>query len=134
VIHLDTSFLVDVLRELGRQRPGPALRFLDDHPDDPIAVSAFVAAELWAGAELSARPAHERERVGRLLSALHVVYPDDRFPPTYGRLLASLTRAGRRIATMDLLIASAAVADQAALVTRNRSDFGRVPDLEILAY
>jgi len=35
---------------------------------------------------------------------------------------------------MDLLIATAAVLDEAALVTRNARDFARVPGLELVAY
>ena len=48
--------------------------------------------------------------------------PDERFPPTYAGLLASQERKRQRIATMDLLIATAAVVDGAALVTRNPKD------------
>ena len=52
----------------------------------------------------------------------------------YGRLLAALSRAGRSISTLDLLIATSAVVDEAPLVTRNLKDFRRVPGLELLSY
>jgi len=74
------------------------------------------------GAELYVRPSVERERVQRLCAELQISYPDERFPPTYARLLASQERKRQRIATMDLLIATAAVVDGAALVTRNPKD------------
>jgi predicted nucleic acid-binding protein len=35
---------------------------------------------------------------------------------------------------MDLLIATAAVLDEAPLVTRNARDFARVPGLELVGY
>lgn len=70
----------------------------------------------------------------RLLELLPVVYPDARLPPVYGRLLARLTRAGSRIGVMDLFIGATAVADGAALVTRNAREFSRVQDLQVLGY
>lgn len=43
----------------------------------------------------------------------------------------SLKRAGVRIGTMDLKIASIALANDALLLTRNTNDFRRVPGLRI---
>jgi tRNA(fMet)-specific endonuclease VapC len=83
---------------------------------------------------MSARPSVERKRVEEFCAALRIAYPDERFAPVYGRLLASLARAGRSISTMDLLIATSAVVDEAPLVTRNVKDFKRVPGLELLPY
>jgi tRNA(fMet)-specific endonuclease VapC len=65
---------------------------------------------------------------------LLIAYPDDRFPLAYARLLAATQRSGRRVAAMDLLIATAAVLDDAPLVTRNVKDFSRVPGLRVLNY
>jgi predicted nucleic acid-binding protein len=134
VIHLDTSFLVDLLREAARPAPGPASRFLDSHADEELGVSVMVVCELSAGAELAARPSVERGRVRRLCDSLRIAYPDARFAPTYARLLSAQARAGRPIATMDLLIATSAIVDEAPLVTRNTRDFQRVPGLEVLGY
>jgi tRNA(fMet)-specific endonuclease VapC len=134
-MHLDTSLLVDFLKEAGRGRPGPATRFLEGVGDEEeLAVSVHVACELAAGAERSMRPEQERERVRRLYDHVRVVYPDARFPPEYGRLFAWLEARGQRIAAMDLLIATAAVIDEAALATRNARDFARVPGLRVLGY
>ena len=56
VIHLDTSFLVDLLRETSRGKPGPASAFLVEIENEQLAASVFVQCELYAGAELSRRP------------------------------------------------------------------------------
>ena len=56
------------------------------------------------------------------------------FAPVYARLLVSLRGGGRPIATMDLLIATAAIVDDAAIVMRNSKHFSRVPGLEIRGY
>ncbi len=69
-----------------------------------------------------------------MTAALEIAYPDDRFAPVYGRLLAWLHERGETIATMDLLIATAALVDEGPLVSRNRRHFDRVPGLKILSY
>lgn len=135
MIHLDSSLLIDLLRETARERPGPALAFMESLGDDEIlGVSVHVVCELRAGAELARKPLEEHETLDQLLGGLLVVQPDERFAPTYGRLLAAVQRTRASIATMDLLIATAALLDDAALVTRNVKDFSRVPGLRVLSY
>jgi len=68
------------------------------------------------------------------MSGLIVSYPDDRFAPMYGRLLADIQRRRQSIATMDLLIATAAILNDAPLLTRNRKDFSRVAGLRVMGY
>lgn len=74
-----------------------------------------------------------RARVEGLTGFLGIVYPDGRFASVYARLLAGLQRGGEIIATMDLVIATAAVADEASLVTRNRRHFDRVPGVDLVS-
>ena len=83
---------MDLLREAGHQAPGPATWFLDAHLHDDLCTSVLVTCELIAGAELSTQASIERERVRQLCEVLQIAYPDERFAPVYGRLLASLTR------------------------------------------
>lgn len=135
MIHLDSSFLIDLQRELARGRPGPALDAIESMADDEtLAVSVHVVCELRAGAELARRPLEEHEKVDRLLSGLLVAFPDSSFAAAYGRLLASITQRSRSVASMDLLIATAAMLDDAPLLTRNAKDFARVPGLRVLSY
>jgi len=135
MIHLDSSFLIDLLREVVRERPGPAFDAIESIDDDEVlGVSVHVACELRAGAELSRKPLKEHEEIDQLLAGLIVAYPDARFAPAYGRLLASIERTRSRVASMDLLIATAAILDDAPLLTRNTKDFSRVPGLRVLEY
>ena len=135
MIHLDSSFLIDLLRETASGRPGPALDFIESlDPTEVLGVSVHVVCELRAGAELSRRTLQEHEGLDRLLSGLLVAYPDDRFPPAYGRLLAATSRGRKPPAAMDLLIATAALLDDAPIVTRNVKDFSRMPGLRVLKY
>jgi predicted nucleic acid-binding protein len=133
-MHLDTSFVVDLLRESRRQHRGPATTFLGTIEGEELRIGLHVVCELLAGAELARLPSVERQRVYRLCATLQTVYPDERFAVVYARLLAAQERTRQRIATMDLLIATAAMVDAAPLVTRNARDFSRVPGLEVVGY
>ena len=133
MIHLDTSLLIDLLRETALERPGPAFDVMESIADEEIlAVSVHVVCELRVAAELSRRAIKEHETVDQLLGGLLVVYPDDRFAPMYGRLLATMKKAAPP--TMDVLIATAALVDDAPLITRNARDFARVPGLRLMRY
>jgi tRNA(fMet)-specific endonuclease VapC len=135
VIHLDSCLLIDLYREMARDRPGPAFEALESlDEDETLAVSVHVLCELRAGAELSRHPLKEHETLDTLFSGLLVAYPDERFAATYGRLLAALGRTGRPMATMDLMIATAALNDDAPLLTKNVKDFSRVPGLRVIRY
>lgn len=135
MIHLDTSFLVDLLREAREESRGPASALLDDRlADEELAISVHVACELFAGAELAANRSRERKRVEELCRSLQILYPEEGFAPAYGRLLADLRRAGVVVATLDLLIATAALRSEAPLVTRNVRHFSPIPGLEVIGY
>lgn len=135
MIHLDSSLLIDLLRETFRERPGPAFDAFESIDDTALlGVSVHVVCELRAGAELARKPIKEHEELDRLLSGLVVAYPDARFAPAYARLLAAIQRSGRSVAAMDLLIATAAILDDAPLITRNARDFLRVPGLRVVGY
>jgi tRNA(fMet)-specific endonuclease VapC len=135
MIHLDSSFLIDLLREHVGERPGPAFDCIESFdPAEVLAVSVYVVCELRAGAELAKRPLAEHEALDGLLSGLLVARPDERFAAAYGRLFAATSRRGKPMAAMDLLIATAATLDDAPLVTRNVKDFARIPGLRLLEY
>ena len=135
MIHLDSSFLIDLQRETLAERPGSAFDLIESlDAGEILAVSVHVVCELRAGAELAQRALQAQKALDVLVSGLLVVFPDDRFAAEYARLLAATTRGGRQVAAMDLLIATAASIDRAPLVTRNVKDFSRIPGLRVLKY
>ena len=135
MIHLDSSFLVDLLRESRRRKRGPAHRFLAGRPDlEEACVSVHAVCELYVGVELTSHPEEERGRIERLLSTMTIEVPGEAFPGTYARLLVGLQARGMTVATMDLLIATAALCAQAPLVTRNPRHFERIQGLQVLTY
>ena len=135
MIQFDSSFLIDLQRELLRDRPAAAFDLIESFdPGETLAVSVHVVCELRAGAELTKKALAEHEAIDQLLSGLLVVYPDDRFPALYGRLLAAIRRSRATVASMDLLIGTAALLEDAPLVTRNVKDFSKIPGLRLLTY
>lgn len=133
--HLDSSFLIDLLREQLRERPGPAFDLIESlDPAEILAVSVHVLCELRAGAEMTRRPLAGHETLDRLLSGLLVSYPDERFAAAYGRLYTATSRRATPMSAMDLLIATSATLDDAPIVTRNVRDFSRVPGLRVIRY
>ncbi|MCU0635290.1 MAG: type II toxin-antitoxin system VapC family toxin [Gemmatimonadaceae bacterium] len=133
-IHVDSSFVIDVLRERAGKGARPALIRLEELADATLVASVFVACELEAGASMARDARGERRRIDAVLGTIGVQYPDERLPPTYARLFAELSRRGQRVPAVDLLIAAMAVADGAPLLTRNVRDFERVPGLTVLSY
>lgn len=135
MIHLDTSFIVALLREQRREHVGPASTWLEALPEDEVlAVSVHVVCELMAGAHAAGAAARDVARLSQLTDALLVRVPDQAFAARYGGLLAGLRSAGKSIDTMDLLIATAALLDEAPLVTANVRHFSKVPDLQVIGF
>mgnify|MGYP000846297606 CR=1 FL=1 len=134
MIHLDTTFLVDAIRESRRGLEGPARQWLARNRGEALGLSVFVRAEILVGAELHADPLVERRRVLAVCGDLPVVLPDSRLADTYAAVHASLRRQGTPLATMDLLIACLALNEGAPLLTANRSHFSRIQGLRLLEY
>ncbi len=80
--HVDTSLLIDLLREDARSSRGPATRLLENLAGEEVRVGVHVICELLAGAELSRRPVEERARVQQLCTNLDIAYPDEEFAET----------------------------------------------------
>jgi len=134
-MHVDTSFLVDLLREAKRGGTGPAHRLLDQLPaDGSMTASVFVLCELEVGVRLAAQSTKEKQAVARLQRGLRVMYPDSSFPEYYAAIFASLERGGARVGVMDVAIAALAVQEKAPLVTGNAKHFSRIPGLELVTY
>lgn len=134
MIHLDTTFVVDLMREARRRKPAGATRKLAELANEELGISLFVLCELEAGAASAENPEAERARILGAVASLALELPEKRFAEIYGGLLANLGAQGKSIATMNLLIASAALASGAPLVTRNHRHFDRVPGLEVIRY
>lgn len=126
---LETTFLVDLEREAGRQRPGPAMDFLSSAPEIRLHITLTTVGEMACGATGRDRVAWEK-----LFQRFEVLEPDREAAWSYGQVYAYLRDQGRLIGANDLWIAATALAHGLPLVTRNVEEFRRVPDLEIVGY
>lgn len=92
---------------------------------------APVWAELWFGACNSQRVAENQQRIRELAASVPSLPFDDRAAEHCGEIRALLARQGRPIGPYDLQIAAIARSAGLCLVTRNVSEFSRVPGLAI---
>lgn len=121
---LDTNIVSDLVRN----PQGEVARRLSEVGEAVVATSIIVAAELRYGAEKkgSAKLSTQLEAVLGAMEILPFEAPAD---AVYGRLRASLERAGRVIGGNDLLIAAQALALDRTMVTDNGREFARVAGL-----
>lgn len=119
---LDTDTVIDILKH----RPRARAIFASHSPDD-LAVCTLTVAELYYGAAGAPNPATERQKVDIFLAPLAVLLFDVDATERHAVLRRALraTPVGER----DLVIASTVPQTDAALVTRNRREFDRVPGL-----
>jgi tRNA(fMet)-specific endonuclease VapC len=106
-------------------------------PQEPV-ITAVTLAELSVGPLVAQ---DERERAAR---QAHLQQAEADFDPlpfdaaaarAFGRVAASLRRAGRKTAarTYDAMIAATAIANELPLYTCNPSDFAGIDDLQLVA-
>lgn len=96
-----------------------------------IHLCSIVKAELYFGAEKSARRQNNLNTLNQLFKGLKSFDFDNRAAREYGKLRAMLSRAGTPIGPNDLMIAAIAKANQAVLVTHNVREFSKVEGLKI---
>ena len=126
---LETTFLIDLEREVLAGEPGPAQEFLETLADVPIFITSTVAGELACGAEPDERPAW-----GSLISDFDLLTCDEAVCWRYGTTYRYLREQGLLIGSNDLWIAATALANGMPVVTRNLREFRRVPGLRVVSY
>ena len=100
-------------------------------PPGEIALPAVVLYELQVGVEKSAAPARRRRQLERFAATVRLLPFAAREARAAARIRVALERRGTPIGPLDTLIAATALANGGTLVTRNVSEFGRVPGLTV---
>ena len=124
VYALDTNTLIYFFRNQGKV----AQNLLNVAPAR-ITIPAIVLFELETGIAKSTEPEKRLKQLAELLEVVRVLPFDQNAARESARIRACLEARGEPIGPMDTLIAGTALAEGATLVSRNTSEFGRVPSL-----
>jgi predicted nucleic acid-binding protein len=133
---LETTFVIDLMKESKRGRPGPASRKLEELVDRglPLRIAIFTLAELFVGVAKGTRPRQERAAIQECVAPLDILPFEWTTAEIFGLIVGGLEKRGESISDIDALIASVAVEYSEMLVTRNRRHFDRIPGLEVEDY
>ncbi len=111
--------------------PNPVKKRLSSTDPACLRFCSVVKAELYFGAENSARKSENLATLNDLFVGIESLPFDDHAAMEYGKIRAALKKAGTPIGPNDLMIASIALVHQAVLVTHNVGEFSRVEGLQI---
>ena len=121
---LDTNIVIYVIK----RRPIQVLAMFNQHAGR-MAISVVTLAELYHGAEKSERVAQNLGVVEDFTSRLEVLPYTASAAHHYGAIRSSLEKSGQSIGVNDLHIAAHARCQGLVVVTKNLSEFERVPGL-----
>jgi tRNA(fMet)-specific endonuclease VapC len=133
---LDTDHL-GILQQRATPESGRLRARMDRHPPDAFFVSVVSFHEQVAGWNAYMNAAKDRDgvvRAYRMFEQILVDFAAGRvlsFDPSAADVFDALRAARVRIGTMDLRIAAIALANDKTVLTRNLSDFRKVPALRV---
>jgi tRNA(fMet)-specific endonuclease VapC len=127
---LDSTFLVDLERERKRRVHGSAAAFLHAHQETHFCLTFTIVGELAAGQSLGSNHA----AWARFIQPFYIIESSPEIAWEFGLAFRALQSEGKLIGSNDLWIASTAIAHHLPVVTRNASDFERIPKLQVVRY
>ncbi|BAZ08009.1 type II toxin-antitoxin system tRNA(fMet)-specific endonuclease VapC [Calothrix sp. NIES-3974] len=122
---LDTNTCIYIIKN----KPPEVLAKFQTLDISDVGISSITVAELEYGVYKSQRQEQNRAALSQFLIPLEILPFDTQSTQTYGRLRAELERQGIAIGSMDMLIASQAIALGLILVTNNLRELSRIPEL-----
>jgi len=126
---LDSNFLIHLERERRRKVQGAASEFLLSHAGSPLVITPVIAGEIACGDSM-------RDR--KTWAAFVGFFPCLEVTPEvswhYSAVFRYLKKNGQMIGQNDLWIAATGLAYDHPVVTRNTSEFTRVPSLKVLGF
>lgn len=124
---LDTNICIYLIK--GRDEK--LLKKFVKHSPVDFAVSSITVSELWYGVNKSKKQKVNEVALTSFLQPFEIINFDEDSAKVYGSIRTKLESNGNPIGSMDLLIASIALANQLVLLTNNEKEFKRVPKLKI---
>ena len=118
----DTCWFIDL--EKGRPE---AIAYLRQNPSVSFVLTEIVRAELYAGGR-------DTQRIEALVGQASLLPIDENVAKVWGNAARQLRAAGQMTGANDLWIAAIALAYDVPVLTRNQSDFDRVPGVRLATY
>jgi tRNA(fMet)-specific endonuclease VapC len=122
---LDTDICIEIIRENRK-----VIHARNSYSGD-VAVSFMTVAELRYGADYSANPGGNHERVSRFLETVMGIQSSGDVAGWFGKVKSSLRRKRHLIPDADILVAATALSIGRPLVTGNAKHFARIEGLEL---
>ena len=124
---LDTNACIRILKG-----DSPSmLRSIANISSENIIIPSIVRFELYYGAYKSSRPEETLRKLKYFLTAFEHADLNSHIGEIAGRVRADLERKGMPVGPYDLLIGATALSLNAVLITHNKKEFSRIPDLVI---
>jgi len=129
MLMVDACFLIDYQRESKRETKGAVARFLRAYSEERLQISPIAWGEFLAGFEDETHPF-----IAFVSDHLDFIPLEPDVGSLYRKKFRVLKTGGNLIGSNDLWIGCHALARDVPLVTRNESDFHRIPDLKLVTY
>jgi tRNA(fMet)-specific endonuclease VapC len=123
---VDSDWVADYLK--GRTT---AVALLDDLFEEGLAISVITFGEVYEGIYYGTDPQHNEVIFRKFLRGVRVLGITRPIARRFALIRGKLRAEGQLISQPDILIAATALQYDLTLVTRNLSDFERIPDLKL---
>ena len=100
---LETTFVIDLMKESKRGRPGPAsAKLLSlNARGEILRIAIFTLAELYVGVAKGTRPRQERQAIVQCVASFDVLPFEHSTAEIFGSLVGELEKQGQTISDID---------------------------------
>ena len=133
---LETTFVIDLMKESKRRRTGPAMQKLQELASrgEILRIAIFTLAELFVGVAKGNRPREERIAIEQCVAPFELLPFERNTAEIFGSVVGDLELRGQSISDIDALIASVALEHADIVITRNQRHFQRITGLRVEGY
>ena len=124
---LDTNTCIYIIK----RKPSHVIERFIQTEISQIGISSITLSELLYGVSKSSKPEQNQMALTQFIAPLEILPYGDEAAQYYGDLRAHLEKQGTPIGTLDMLIAAHALSLAFTLITNNKKEFIRIPNLII---
>lgn len=124
---LDTNTCIYIIK----RKPSDVIERFRQIEISQVGISSITLSELLYGVSKSSRPAQNQMALAQFIAPLEICSYGDEAAQYYGPLRAHLEKQGTPIGSLDMLIAAHSLSIGCILVTNNKKEFNRIPNLKI---